>query len=64
MNTGIIKVQKMNKNDQQTDIFTKPLTLDKHSKLRKQFMGWCSILVTITEDPTHYSNKRFLISGW
>ena len=37
---GLVKIRAIHTNDQQADIFTKPLPLDKFQKSKKQIMGW------------------------
>ena len=61
---GILSIQRVDKNEQQEDIFTKPLILKVHEYLREKIMGWCCVLTKKSEDITKLNNMRFLTSVW
>ena len=61
---GILQIIRVDTDEQQEDIFTKPLVLVRHQHLRKKIMGWCCILVHNTDDEIIYKNMRLIISGW
>ena len=61
---GIMEIVRVDSEEQQADIFTKPLTIKRHEYLRKQIMGWCCILTQNIEDETKYNNMRLLTCGW
>ena len=61
---GILQIQRVETNDQQADILTKPLPLDKHTLFRENIMGWCCIVAITLDDETQFQNMRYIISGW
>ena len=61
---GILQIIRVDTNEQQADIFTKPLVLVKHQYLKEKIMGWCCILVYNTYNQIIYENMRLILSGW
>ena len=47
---GILIITRVDTNEQQADIFTKPLTQKVHEYLRHKIQGWCRILVQNIEN--------------
>ena len=61
---GIMTITHISTDEQQADIFTKPLTLKAHEYLREKIMGWCCILITNIENQTLFENMRKFACGW
>ena len=59
-----ITITRVSTEDQEGEIFTKPLPKDRFEFLRKKFMGWCCILTRNFEEHNHFELTRNFISGW
>ena len=47
---GYLQIQRVATEDQEADIFTKPVPIQILEKLRKEIQGWMSILTTPTDE--------------